>query len=63
MRSEKEMYNLILGIARSVNAKALSDNGADEVVTDLENVTADILEHWFNKHRRKKRDRNRISES
>ncbi len=43
-------FGLVLGIARENNQRELLKNGADIVVTDLSEITIDLIEQWF--HRR-----------
>jgi trehalose-phosphatase len=40
-------FGLVLGIAREDNASELLAYGADLVVKDLEDISADIIEEWF----------------
>lgn len=42
-------FGLVLGIARENNERALLENGADVVVRDLSEITAEWIEEWFNK--------------
>ncbi len=43
----KGEFGLVLGIAREENENELYDNGADIVVSDLEEITLDDLDVWF----------------
>jgi len=40
-------FGLVLGIAREDNYRELLENGADLVVSDLSDITVDIIEEWF----------------
>jgi len=42
-------FGLVLGVARENNESELLENGADIVVTDLSEITIDLIENWFHK--------------
>jgi len=42
-------FGLVLGLAREDNIQALKANGADIVVEDLEEITLNDINHWFEK--------------
>ncbi|MFH1655712.1 MAG: trehalose-phosphatase [Candidatus Omnitrophota bacterium] len=42
-------FGLVLGVARGNNESELLENGADIVVTDLSEITIDLIEKWFHK--------------
>ena len=50
----KGNFGLVLGIAREDNAQALRANGADIVVTDLQEIDIYGIERWFQKKDQKK---------
>ncbi len=44
-------FGLVIGLAREDNARALKANGADIVVSDLEELSLDDVNRWFEKGR------------
>jgi len=50
----KGNFGLVLGIAREDNEQELRINGADIVVTDLQEIDIDGIERWFQKKDRSK---------
>jgi len=40
-------FGLVIGIARENNKEELKSNGADVVISDFANITADMIEQWF----------------
>lgn len=42
-------FGLIIGLARENNQKELLENGADMVVTDLSEISLELIEQWFHK--------------
>ena len=45
----KGNFGLVLGIAREGNERELMLNGADIVVTDIQEIDIDRIERWFQK--------------
>ena len=45
----KGNFGLVLGIAREGNERELKLNGADIVVTDIQEIDIDRIERWFQK--------------
>ncbi|OFY52057.1 MAG: beta-phosphoglucomutase [Bacteroidetes bacterium GWF2_41_31] len=46
-------FGLVIGLAREENHEALRSNGADLVVSDLEEITLEDLNEWFNVGKKK----------
>jgi len=46
-------FGLVLGLAREENHEALKANGADIVLSDLEEITMDDLNQWFDEGKQK----------
>ncbi len=42
-------FGLVIGLARENNQKELLENGADLVVTDLSEISLELIEQWFHK--------------
>jgi len=42
-------FGLVIGLARENNRKELFENGADIVVTDLSEISLELIEQWFHK--------------
>ncbi len=40
-------FGLVIGVAREDNERELKSNGADNVVTDLGEITIEDIERWF----------------
>lgn len=47
----KGNFGLVLGVARKGNERELKLNGADIVVTDIQEIDIDRIERWFQKRR------------
>ncbi|MDD3961748.1 MAG: beta-phosphoglucomutase family hydrolase [Bacteroidales bacterium] len=47
MAGKKGNFGLVIGVARENNALELEMNGADLVVEDLEALTLDMIDRWF----------------
>ena len=45
----KGNFDLVLGVARKGNERELKLNGADIVVTDIQEIDIDRIERWFQK--------------